>query len=177
MDYCSPIWSPIQQKEIKELEDIQREFTRRIAGMKDLDYWERLTYLNLYSQERRRERYSIIFVWKISVGLTKGYNIPFDVNPRRGKFARVKHIVNQSPMSVKKAQEASLSVRGAKLFNLLPQPLRNFNSEKVDGFKRRLDQFLKSIPDQPSIQGRGRGAETNSLLHQLPWAVQQNIMG
>ena len=80
-------------------------------------------------------------------------------------------------MSVKKAREASLSVRGAKQFNLLPQPLRNFNSDKVDGFKRRLDQFLQTIPDQPSIQGRRRGAETNSLLHQLPWEVQQNIMG
>ena len=101
----------------------------------------------------------------------------FDNNPRRGRYVRERGIVRTSPTSVKKAREASLSVRGAKIFNLLPQSLRSFNSDKVDGFKRRLDNYLQTVPDQPLIQGRRRGAETNSLIHQIPWATRQNIMG
>ena len=177
LDYCSPIWSPIQQNVINEIEDVQRNFTRRIEGLRDKDYWERLQYLNLYSQERRRERYSVIFIWKIAVGLTRGYNLQFDNNLRRGRYVRERNIRKNSPTSVKKAREASLSVRGAKLFNMLPQSLRSYNSDKVDGFKRQLDQFLKTVPDQPLIQGRRRGAETNSLIHQIPWAVRQNVLG
>ena len=30
-----------------------------------------------YSQERRRDRYQLIFIWKISQGLVSGYDIPF----------------------------------------------------------------------------------------------------
>ncbi|CAL8377837.1 unnamed protein product [Gadus morhua 'NCC'] len=51
--------------DIQTIEDVQRNFTRRIAGTGDLDYWERLSALNLLSLQRRRERYMIIHVWKI----------------------------------------------------------------------------------------------------------------
>ena len=50
---------------------------------------------------------------------------------------------------------------GARLFNLLPAQLRML-------FENHLDVFLSSIPDQPTMTGLGREAETNSLLHQLP---------
>ena len=62
LDYCSQIWSPSDAGMINLLEDIQRKFTSRIIGMKDKDYWERLSELKLYSQERRRERYCVIFI-------------------------------------------------------------------------------------------------------------------
>ena len=60
-----------------------RHFTAQVAGMENMDYWERLSSMKIYSQERRRERYSIIVVWKISQGLVKGYKVNFDQNPRR----------------------------------------------------------------------------------------------
>ena len=69
---------------------------------------------------------------------------------------------------MKKARENSLGVRGARIFNLLSENLRGMNSEHVDFFKNHLDVFLGSIPDQPTVTGLGRGAETNSLIHQLP---------
>ena len=40
--------------------------------MEGKNYWERLDALNMYSQERRRERYAIIFIWKLAMGLAKG---------------------------------------------------------------------------------------------------------
>ena len=41
-------------------------FTFRVSGVEGLDYLERLAKLRMYSQERCRERYQIIFVWKLS---------------------------------------------------------------------------------------------------------------
>ena len=64
--------------------------------------------------------------------------------------------------------EKSLGVRGAQIFNLLPENVRTINTEHVDFFKNHLDVFLAGIPDQPTMTGLGRAADTNSLLHQLP---------
>ena len=64
MEYCCIVWSPVSQKWIYELEKIQKSFTSKITGMKKLDYHEILKKLNLYSLERRRERYMIIYGWQ-----------------------------------------------------------------------------------------------------------------
>ena len=73
LDYCSQLWSPSDQASIASIESVARHFTSKIDGMTGLDYWERLAALQLYSQERRRERYQIMFVWKVAQGLAKGY--------------------------------------------------------------------------------------------------------
>ena len=83
--------------------------------------------------------------------------------------------MRDSPVSVRRARKGSLSVKGARIFNMLPPELRNFSSDKVDQFKWKLDSFLKSIPDEPTIVEEGRVAETNSLLHQVPLARLNNI--
>ena len=69
---------------------------------------------------------------------------------------------------VQNARERSLGVRGALLFNLLPDNLRTMNTGHIDFFKNHLDVFLSTIPDQPTMTGQGRAAEMNSLIHQLP---------
>ena len=61
MEYCCIVWSPVSQKWIYELEKIQKSFTSKINGMEEFDYHERLKKLNLYSLERRRERFMIIY--------------------------------------------------------------------------------------------------------------------
>ena len=69
LDYCSQLWSPSDQGNISKLESVARHFTAKVQGMDGLDYWERLAALQMYSQERRRERYRIIFLWKVAQGL------------------------------------------------------------------------------------------------------------
>ena len=69
---------------------------------------------------------------------------------------------------MRNARETSLGVKGARLFNLLPLELRNLNCKNVDTFKKNLDDFLTEVPDQPTIPGLGRPAESNSLLYQIP---------
>ena len=63
--------------------------------------------------------------------------------------------------------EATLGVRGAKIFNLLPVWIRTINGASVDKFKAELDMFLVGVPDQPTVPGRQRAAASNSLLDQL----------
>ena len=171
LDYCSQLWSPYLAQEINMIEDVQRHFTKKIAGMEELNYRERLQKLRMYSQERRRDRYRIIFIWKIAMGLVDGYKLNFTgEGTRRGRECVAAEVVRHSPISVRKARENSLSVKGARMFNLLPAEIRNINSDNVQHFKKELDIFLKKIPDEPTIVEEGRAAESNSLLHQIPMA-------
>ena len=171
LDYCSQLWSPSDQRSINQLELVQKHLVDRIRCHKlvNLNYWEKLSELRLYSQERRRERYQVIFLWKISQGMVSGYDVEFTSGlGRRARTIIPRTVVRAAPTVVKNARERSLGVRGARMFNLLPDQLRSLNTDHVEVFKNHLDVFLSSIPDQPTMTGLGRAAETNSLLDQLP---------
>ena len=64
LDYCSQLWSPSDQGSINKIESIQYNLVNRIrdAKLTNLNYWEKLKELKLFSQERRRERYQLIFL-------------------------------------------------------------------------------------------------------------------
>lgn len=65
-----------------------------------------------------------------------------------------KTVNRNASAAVRRAMEASLAVKGANLFNLLPQYIRNLNASnpaEVDIFKEKLDTFLMGVPDQPTI--------------------------
>ena len=96
----------------------------------------------MYSQERRRDRYRIIFIWKIAMGLVDGYKLEFkNEETRRGRECVVASINRNSHIAVRKARENSLSVKGAQMFNLLPAEIRNISSDKVQHFKSKLRQI------------------------------------
>ena len=69
--------------------------------------------------------------------------------------------------AVRNARAASLGLRGAKMFNLLPVGVRTLNGVSVDRFKSELDKFLSIVPDQPTCPGRPSAVVTKSLLDQL----------
>ena len=134
-----------------------------------LKVWARLKKFKIYSQEHRREWYMVIFLWKISQGMVQGYNVEYtSVIGRRGRTALPRNVVQSSSSLVRKARESSIGVKGARIFNLLPAHIRNVNADNVDSFKKSLDSFITNIPDQPTLAGMGRAAESNSLLHQIP---------
>ena len=169
LDYCSQFWSPGDQDSVNRLESVQRHFLGKVSGVGDLNYWDKLGALKMSSQERRRDRYMILFLWKISQGLVHGYQVEFTSSAgRRGRVALPNSIVQSSPAMVRRARESTLGVRGVKMFNLLPTAIRNINSSNVDIFKKSLDEFLSKVPDQPTVAGLGRAADSNSLLHQIP---------
>ena len=98
----------------------------KVTGLDGLCYWDKLQSLRMYSQERRRERYMVIFIWKLSQGLVNGYQVQFSSTlGRRGRTAQPHTVVQSSPAMVRRAREASLGVKGARIFNLLPPDLKN----------------------------------------------------
>ena len=100
--------------------------------------------------------------------MIEGYSINWQLTDRRGRLAVPANIPRHAPTIVRVARERSLSVHGARLFNMLPKSLRNENYGDFLLFKNHLDIFLAQIPDQPTTPGLVRAADTNSLLDQIP---------
>ena len=65
VEYCCPLWHPTKISDIQESESVQKTFITRIAGMRDMHYWDCLVHLSLMSLQRRRERLIILCMWKI----------------------------------------------------------------------------------------------------------------
>ena len=98
LEYCCQIWSPIQVGQIQKLEGVLRSFTAKINGLQAMTYWDRLKALNIYSLQRRRERYFILYVFKIIVGAVQNissskFEIKTYTNVRRGRFCIVPPLI------------------------------------------------------------------------------------
>ena len=101
LEYCCLVWSPTKITEIQTLENVQREFTRRIIGMKDCSYWERLKKLKLISLLRRRKRYIIIHTWKIMKNMVpNGVSLKFTTNERLGNKIKLPKFSHKAQRSV-----------------------------------------------------------------------------
>merc|ERR1712129_265346 len=61
IDYCSQLYMPVNGNKLNQLESLQRQFTNRIPSANSMDYWARLSHLQMLSQQRRLERYWIIY--------------------------------------------------------------------------------------------------------------------
>ena len=77
-------------------------------------------------------------------------------------------IPKTAPAKVRQARERTLTVHGARLFNLLPKNVRNENSWDFALFKNNLDIYLATVPDQPTTPGLVRAAVAYSLVVQVP---------
>ena len=64
LEYANVVWCPFLKKDKDKVEKVQRRFTKRIKGMKDLNYEDRLKALKLPSLEYRRLRGDLIEVFK-----------------------------------------------------------------------------------------------------------------
>ena len=119
--------------------------------MKDLNYWERLRSLKMYSQQRRFERYRILYTWKIMEGMVPNCGLETYINVRKGRLCKVPAIKTKSRKSYQTIREDSFQVHGAKLFNCLPTEIRSISDVTIDKFKSNLDAFLETIPDEPKL--------------------------
>ena len=170
LEYCCQLWSPVVLKYVRQLEAVQRTFTWRLAEISHLDYWQRLEELKLYSLERRRERYIVIYVWKIIQGcvpnLEGGDRITTRNTGRRGRLCRVPPLSSQTRGRIQTLRDDSFAVLGPRLFNCLPRELRAYEDD-LDCFKAQLDSFLATVPDKPTLPHYYQAASTNSLLSQV----------
>jgi hypothetical protein len=65
VEYGTPIWNPYNKRDVKEIEHVQRFFTKRISGLSRLDYNSRLIRLDLPTLEIRRKYFDILMCHKL----------------------------------------------------------------------------------------------------------------
>ena len=173
LEYCCSVWSPVQQGVINEIERVQKSYTSKIEGMEGLDYHQRLVKLNVYSLERRREIYLIIYAWQMIEGIKE--NI---LGLRSKKYGRSRTIWSpvtswsHKGIKIKHSMRTKIHNSSAKkmerLFNALPSKIRNITEKSTDTFKGHLDTWLQTLPDTPKIDDYGSRvvAESNSIINQ-----------
>ena len=160
LEYCSVLWSPSSVGLIQQLESIQWSFLRKIRGINYSNYWECLKQMKMYSLERRRERYRIIYTWKILENLVPNVNgkVQSKNHIRLGRVC----INNFSNSMTQKLRDGSITIDGPRLFNTLPKHIRDLTDISVAKFKRAIDKHLASIPDEPGLPGYTACRRTNS---------------
>ena len=162
-------------KDIQAIEAIQRTFTYKITEVQHLNYWERLQELKLYSLQRRRERYIIIYIFKITqhmvpnidgkMGNIDGTNIDGTIKTRKHPRHGMQCVTNRNP--AQSIQENAITVFGPRLYNSFPKYLRDIESVNTEKFKFELEKFLKLIPDELKMPNYVTASGSNSILDQL----------
>ena len=143
LEYGNPIWCPNKQKDIDDVEAIQRFYTKRIIGMSNLSYDQRLKKLKLPSLSFRRLRGDLIEVFKISHNfydpLTTKNLFTFNTSSitRSNGFKITKVRTNTSLF------KNFFTNRIVNPWNSLPTDV--VNVETVNAFKNSLDRHLQSI--------------------------------
>ena len=141
LEYANTVWSPHKRKHIDLLEKVQRSFTKRVIGMYDLEYSQRLERLGLPSLEYRRMRGDLIETYKVlheiydpittrellslNTSNTRGHNFKLSKNSphlNTYKYFFVNRIVN--------------------LWNQLPSPV--VNSPSINIFKNGIDSLFQN---------------------------------
>ena len=186
LEYCSPLWSPVDATHIQLLESVQEKLTRYMKRFRKYDhnlkiyictspYHERLRTLGIPSLQRRRERYQIIYLFKIFHSIVPNPGIPEPVYTRRKITAVKERLSKKSPTWVRTIHEQSFFSQAISLWNILPPYLKERAKTKApkamtNTYKEALDAYLNKIPDQPGQVE----AKENSLVHQIPMYQRQN---
>ena len=164
LEYCCPLWNPSGPNSItsiKLIEGVQRSFTSKIPSLYNLNYWQRLQSLSLMSLQRRRERYIIIYMWKVlTAKVPNDMGISFYMDQRSSIKAIIPGI--PSHRSNTSCFDKSFSVLGPKLWNILPSKC-TLSLHSLDNFKQQLGMFIQQFPDLPPCNGYF-SPNSNSLL-------------
>jgi len=134
-----------------------------------------LQHLRLYSLQRRRERYTIIHLWKVYKGLSPNdLGLTFYEHQRLGPQCKRPKINGSSHIETLKFN--SFVSKGPALFNIIPKDVKCFETEdptcdQAQRFKNSLDKFLKKFPDTPPTPGY-IAINGNSLLE---WVTSRHI--
>ena len=133
--------------------------------MQSLDYSDRLVYLKLHSFQRRRERYCIIYVWKIFEGFVPNFSNPIDFfsySDRNGRYCIVSH-VHIGRLGTLAFN--SFRWRAIHLFNAMPKHIRCICSCSVLNFKCKLDLYFRNSVDLPGRRGFNNSLDSSNYKH------------
>ena len=151
VDYCSQLYMRGQGQAMQAIKKLVYDFTSKIPGVREENYWSRLITLKMYSQERRMERYRIIYIWKKleNPAPNCGVNLAPE-NERLGRRCQIPKLKSQGRQAIQTLREQSFQINGARIYNSLPKILREITGNQ-DKFKYELDKFLTNITDHPRL--------------------------
>jgi hypothetical protein len=137
--------------------------TSKVSEVKHLSYWERLKALNVMSLQRRRERFTILQIYKIFKGLTPNdLQLEFTDSARRGPCCKIPPLAKSCSSRSQTILDASFRVRGARLWNRIPTVIRC--KPTLSSFKSALTRYLLLLQDCPPVPGI---SSRNSLIDVL----------
>ena len=137
VEYCVSAWSPHYAKDKHLLERIQHRFTKLIPGIRHLPYADRLSKLNLWTFEERRNRADLIEVFKMaknisSIPLSSFFELNTDSRTRGHSLKLVKHRCHLE------MRRHFFSERVINRWNKLDQD--TVSASTINAFKSRLEK-------------------------------------
>ena len=142
LEYGNAVWCPYKAKDIDYIEDVQRYFTKRIIGLSNMSYEDRLRNLKLPSLCYRRLRGDMIEVFKITHDIydsqiTKQLFKFADSNTRNNGYKIVKITTNTS------AYQHFFTNRVVNCWNSLPCQVVSVDT--LNAFKNALDRHFSAF--------------------------------
>ena len=141
LEYCCNIWTPYRLCDIRKIESVQRLFTKRLRGLKDVPYPDRLKCLNAESLEMRRIKFDLSMYFKILHGLVDLSSDTLfqvrDIRTRNNGLTLYKAKFNCN------IERYSFKNRSVNIWNLLPENV--VSSNELSLFNSRLNS-LDMIP-------------------------------
>ena len=143
-EFNTSIWNPNNHKNIRDIENVQKKFTRQVfqrLNLKYNSYFDRLQTLKIKTLEYRRASQDLINLYKMLNNI-----IDIDTNTlfRRSDFYNT-HNLRRHNQCLKPIYNAKTNIRKnffaervIKAWNKLPD--RVIQSRSVQEFKQRLDQ-------------------------------------
>ena len=142
LEYNSPVWSPYLSKDINQIENVQKSFTRfafRRCGIPYNSYKDRLYKINLESLQHRRVIYDLILVYKIFYGISDlkfsdYFNLKSNHYNLRHNSFQIKSLINFSASNNQISN--GFFTRVCIYWNSLPQSI--VESKTISIFKSKL---------------------------------------
>ena len=142
LEYAVSVWCPYMKKDITKIEKVQRQFTKRVKGMRDLSYPGRLAKLKLPSLIFRRIRGEMIEVYKTLNNyydpVTTKSLLTLSNNSHHTRTNNMK--LNKPGVDTKKYQ-MFFTNRVINSWNRLPS--ETVKSKHLNAFKNNIDANLK----------------------------------
>ena len=143
LEYANPVWSPYKAKYIKQIEQIQRDFTRHVYGMKNLEYAQRLRCLKLPSLQYRRFRGDLIEVFKLTHDLYDPQTTKSLLTSAIFPFTRCHNYKLHKLRTNTVQYKQFFTNRVVDSWNNLPHAI--VNAESVNSFKNLVDKHFEHI--------------------------------
>ena len=134
LEYGSCLWRTGFVGDMQKLERIQRRWTKRVQGLRDLCYSERLSDLGLFSIQGRLLRADLIQYWKIFHGKSSITPHSMFAQPQTDTRGHpLKIMVSRANTDIR---QRFFSQRCVKLWNSLPAEV--VTAQDLQSFKRGL---------------------------------------